>query len=238
MRDGFVFYRSFFDAIRVLPPDRQAEVYEAICLYGLDGVHYEGDEGIVQAIFLLTKPQIDANNRRYENGLKGGRPKKPKDNLTETKPKPKDNLTETKVEPKEKDKDKVKDKEKEKVNNRHRYGEYSHVLLSDAELDRLHNDFEDWQVSEAIRILDEALEVKGYKYKNHNLVLRGWVMEEVNKRGRPKQATPEQKSDKLQEFQKQYKQVCEEMEQTEGKEYMELKLRKTWLEDNIKRLQA
>lgn len=241
MRDGFVFYRSFFDAIRIFPPEQQAEIYNAICLYALDGIPYEGEEDAVRIVFTLVKPQIDANNLRYENGKKGGRPRKKTDEkpmVSEFKTNGFETENQRLQNSKPKEKDKVKDKDKEKVKERHRYGAFSHVLLSDAELERLHNDFEDWQVDEAIRILDEALEVKGYKYKNHNLVLRGWVMEEVNKRGRPKQATPEQKTDKLQEFQKQYKQVCEEMEQTEGKEYMELKLRKTWLEDNMKRLQA
>lgn len=36
-RDSFVFYRSFFEAIKRMPPDVQTEVYPAIVEYALDG---------------------------------------------------------------------------------------------------------------------------------------------------------------------------------------------------------
>ena len=39
----------------------------------------------------MVVPVIDTNNRRYENGCKGGRPSDKK-NQTETKPKPNRNL--------------------------------------------------------------------------------------------------------------------------------------------------
>ena len=72
-----------------------------MCEYGLNGSEPELS-GVSKAIFSLMKPQIDANNRRKENGFKGGRPKtetEPKENQTETKTKPKQNQTETKAEP-------------------------------------------------------------------------------------------------------------------------------------------
>lgn len=117
MRDGVVFYRSFVEAIRDLPAEDFKACALAILDYGLDGIEPDGS-GIGKAIFCMAKPQIDANNRRYENGTKGGRPKT-KNNLTETKNnlnETKENLTETKPEPKEKDKEKEKEKDKEKIN--------------------------------------------------------------------------------------------------------------------------
>ncbi|MCW0510669.1 conserved phage C-terminal domain-containing protein [Riemerella anatipestifer] len=104
-RDSFIFYRSFYEAIRELPRDIQGEVLTAIMEYGLDGVTTDNLKPIARAIVALIKPQIDANNRRFDNGKKGGRPPKtetetkPKHNLTETKDKPNKNLTETETKP-------------------------------------------------------------------------------------------------------------------------------------------
>ena len=88
-RDSFVFYRSFFESIEKLKKNDKLTLYSHLCRYAL-GEEVEDLEGVPAAIFNLIKPQIDANSRRYENGLKGGRPvtkTKPNDNQTETKPK-------------------------------------------------------------------------------------------------------------------------------------------------------
>lgn len=80
-RESFVFYRSFFEAVKRQPKKVQAAIYNAIADYALNGTEPE-DSDAVMSIFVLVKPQIDANNTRYENGMKGakhgakgGRPK-------------------------------------------------------------------------------------------------------------------------------------------------------------------
>ena len=63
MRDSVLFYRSFYDALKNIPPDDRLKVYDAIMEYGM----YDREpelEGVALAIFLLAKPQIDANNKR------------------------------------------------------------------------------------------------------------------------------------------------------------------------------
>lgn len=97
MRESFVFYESFYLAIAELSASQQAKIYTAICRYALYGEEPEL-KGASAAVFRLVKPQIDANNRRYENGkkgaehgVKGGRPKNPK----ETPNKPLTNPTKT-----------------------------------------------------------------------------------------------------------------------------------------------
>ena len=103
-RESFVFYESFYLALKDLPADEKLKAFDAISSYALYSEEPDID-GIAKSIFILVKPQIDANNRKYENGKKGGRPiktetkKEPKNNLTETKQEPKNNLTETKPKP-------------------------------------------------------------------------------------------------------------------------------------------
>jgi hypothetical protein len=85
-KDGFVFYKSFADAINRLDEQEQLQAYKALIDYGCYGIEHECT-GMVGIIFDMAKPQIDANNRRYENGKKGakygklgGRPKKQSEN--------------------------------------------------------------------------------------------------------------------------------------------------------------
>ena len=116
-----VIYKSFYEAIKGLPDDIRLALHDAIMEYGLYGIEPEKLDPVARCVFVLIKPQIDANNRKYENGKKGGRPrkaeanqdasdkeptdsqkvtdKKPNKNQTETKTKPNNNQEETKAEP-------------------------------------------------------------------------------------------------------------------------------------------
>lgn len=94
MRDSFVFYRSFFEAAETLKKSDKLKLFEAICEYALNDEEV-ALAGAPDGMFKLLKPQIDSNNRKYENGRKGGRPKanqsitksKPNNNQSITKPK-------------------------------------------------------------------------------------------------------------------------------------------------------
>ena len=99
-RDSFVFYSSFLKAIRTIKKrDIQAELALAIIEYGITGETTECGE-VVSVAMELIKPQIEANNKKYINGMKGaeygvkgGRPKKekPQENPKETPKKPQEN---------------------------------------------------------------------------------------------------------------------------------------------------
>lgn len=104
MREGFVFYRSFYEAIKELPEKNQNEIYSAIMEFALNFNEVELT-GLSKTIFTLIKPQIQANNRRFENG------KKPKIKQTESKREAKEKQNISKIEAKEKDKEKEKEKE-------------------------------------------------------------------------------------------------------------------------------
>ena len=73
--------------------------------------------------------------------------------------------------------DTAKASKKESV--KHKYGEYQHVLLKDEELQKLKNDYSNWE--ELIKYLDEYIEMKGYKAKNHYLCIKKWVIDAVDK---------------------------------------------------------
>lgn len=71
-RNSFPMLRSFFEAINLLPKEIQAEIYPALMDYAFNGTEPEGLRPVAGCIFMLIRPVIDANNARYENGLKGG----------------------------------------------------------------------------------------------------------------------------------------------------------------------
>ena len=70
---------------------------------------------------------------------------------------------------------------------RHQYGEYSNVLLSDEEMEKLQKEFpSDWQ--ERIERLSGYIASKGDKYKDHLATIRNWAR-------RDKQSAPTRKND-------------------------------------------
>ena len=75
MRESFVFYRSFYEALADLSQSQQTKVLMALCEYALNEKEPELT-GAPSAVFKLIRPQVDANNKKYENGKKGGRPVK------------------------------------------------------------------------------------------------------------------------------------------------------------------
>lgn len=120
MKGSFVFYRSFYEAIEELEEDTQLEVLKAI----LEFEFTKKDpilSGISKSIFILIKPQLIANDTRYENGCKGGRPK--------TKNKPKQNQKITKTKPNENENDNVNENE---INNNiiNYYSENIHTITT------------------------------------------------------------------------------------------------------------
>lgn len=98
-KDGFIFYKSFYDSINALDESMQLEVYKALAEYGLTGEIGDDLSPIAKALLTAMIPTIDNANKRYvasvENGKKGGRPKKNKEVVQEIKEnleKPKQNL--------------------------------------------------------------------------------------------------------------------------------------------------
>lgn len=98
-RNSFVFYASYYDAIKNLPEEQQGQMYKIIIEYVLLGKEPKKMNSIIKTCFLLTKPYLDIAIVKYENGKKGGAPKgnsnakkQPRNNQETTQIQPNNNL--------------------------------------------------------------------------------------------------------------------------------------------------
>jgi len=73
------------------------------------------------------------------------------------------------------------DENKKVKEKKHKYGEYGHVLLTDLQHYRLLDEWGKLELDEMIRLLDEGIQLKGYKYSDHNLAIRKWHKKEFTK---------------------------------------------------------
>ncbi|MBR4855156.1 MAG: hypothetical protein IKU94_00840 [Bacteroidaceae bacterium] len=121
-RSQFTFYRSYYDAIKVLPKKEQTAVILAICAYALDNEEPKLT-GTASAIFTLVRPTLDSGRKKAIGGMKGT-PKKDIEKISERPAK---------------DKAKEKEKEKEKENEC-----YKPLPLLDGVGPDLQKAFEDW----------------------------------------------------------------------------------------------
>ena len=80
MKHGFVFYRSWLEAIEELPDALMFELLKAIVYYGLNQEEPAEMTAQARSYWKLIKPIIEANNKRYENGKKA----KQKQNVSKT----------------------------------------------------------------------------------------------------------------------------------------------------------
>lgn len=145
----------------------------------------------------INKQNYERRKDRSENGLnesENGLKKSEKSEI-QTKEERENEKEERKESTKEKKEESVKEKE-ELINiyaepkvEKHRYGNFRHVLLSDDEYNRLHADFPDLQ--ERIQRLDDYLENTGKVYKNHSLTIRNWANKDAQQ-GLPKQIPKEE----------------------------------------------
>ena len=85
---------------------------------------------------------------------------------------------------------KLDPEKKTKKEVKHRHGEYSHVLLTDKQFKDLTEKFGSVLLTSAIKILDEGIEEKGYKYKNHNLTIQKWPIKEARLAHQKKNGDP------------------------------------------------
>lgn len=127
-RQWFIFYYSFFEALSDLPAENKLELYEAIAQYSFNGKEPQNLTWISVPMWKLIRPQLEANNKRYLDWCKGGRPKKETSGFENEITSGFEN-----EKPKEKEKEKVKEKDKEKIkekekDNNHPSDEFDEAL--------------------------------------------------------------------------------------------------------------
>lgn len=83
-RNQFTFYKSYWDAIRLLPKKERAPVLEAVIAYALDETEPEGLSGVATSIFTLIRPTLDSGRRRAAAGKQGGSKTKANDKQSES----------------------------------------------------------------------------------------------------------------------------------------------------------
>lgn len=71
--ESFIFYASFDEALSELDDAQYGKIMRAINKYAIYGTEPELT-GVLKAMFILIKPQLDANMRRRTKGNTGGRP--------------------------------------------------------------------------------------------------------------------------------------------------------------------
>ena len=170
-RESFIFYKSFYESIKELDPLDQVQIYDAIFKYQFEAEEIEL-EGICKSIFTLIIPQLEANNKRYLNGLKGGAPK---GNQNATKKQPKNNLELTKKQPNVNDNENVNVNDNENVNvkekdKKEKYGEFNNVMLTNDEYKKL----EEKNALSQIENLSRYIASTGKRYKSHYATILNW----------------------------------------------------------------
>jgi hypothetical protein len=152
----------------------------------LDGVEPE-IHGVAGAMFRLAKPNIETSLKRSEAGSK----RKQTTNKTETNVEQNDNKTETNVEQNGNALMSNEYMNNDVMNNdvmnndkakpvRHKYGQYNNVLLSDADMQKLQDEFPfDWE--ERIEKVSEYCASHGKTYRDYLATIRNWARRDKDK---------------------------------------------------------
>lgn len=219
-KKSFLLYLDYQNHFSVLSDEELGKLIRAVFAYESERTEPDFTSSPALSIsFSFIRSQLDRDREEYEkrcetnykNGLKGGRPPKP--NSYSQKPKKPNVFSENPSKPKKADNDTDTDTDtdtdsgkdlsishaqtKSKRPARHKYGEYSNVLLSDEELEKLKAEFPtDYQ--ERIDRLSEYMQSTGTAYKGHLATIRIWA-----KRDKAAKSSPsyEQKTDINQDLQ-------------------------------------
>lgn len=193
-------YVSFFEAGEDMTNEEYGIYMRAIHNFAFNDIEpdYASFPPLVKAALRTVIASVRKNKEDRENGRKGGKTNKTTPTTTENK----GGYVEKIIPPLEKKESKEKENENENENEnlcmtvisdempspkaepKHKHGQFSHVLITDSELEKLHQEYGRDRVDKAITFLDEYIEMKGYKAKSHYLALKKWVFQAVSEQER------------------------------------------------------
>lgn len=184
-KKGVIMFYDILDQLEDFNDKDFREIIKAVINYDKDGTlpEFTGEKKIA---FKFIKVDIDKNNEEYRKKCEQNRANISK--RWNTKDTTEYDRIQTNID-KDIDLDIDKDIDLEKENNikenthtlsdlkeqKHKYGEYQHILLKDSELEKLKEEYGESETEKAIKYLDEYIEMKGAKYKSHYLAMRKWV---------------------------------------------------------------
>lgn len=194
-------FLSIFETLAKQGKDKQAnELIIAIIRFDMTGEEPTiTDDGVLFVWESVIRPQLEENIQKYKEVSKarseavGSRYKQDNTNATNeyncsnSNQKNEKNAIATDIDiDVDVDNDSVL---KEKINKKekpqkHKYGQYQNVLLSDDELEKLKTEFpDDWQ--ERIERVSEYCASKGATYKNYLATIRNWAKRDIKNKDQP-----------------------------------------------------
>ena len=212
MRESTVFYRSFYEAIKELDAELQSEVYSAIFEYALNFNEVEL-KGVAKTVFTLIKPQLDANQKRFENGNKP----KVKQVISKQEAKPKQTKSKVEANVNVNDNENVNHNQNDNVSrSRFRAPTYDEVLNNMKEKNTLAgNRWDSAKVITEAKAFFNYYESNGWmvgknKMKNWEAAIRTWMnnnakFEKANNSKNIIQDERAKRHTELEEFRKQYR---------------------------------
>ena len=185
-KKGVIMYYDLLEQLQDFSDESFGKIARAMIEYDKNGT-LPNFEGELKIAFKFIKLSIDRNKEEYEqkceknrdNALKrwnaNGCERIQTDAINADTDIDKDNDKDNDI---DKDNDNNKNKEE-----KHKYGEYKNVLLKDSELEKLKQDYPEYNTPNyeyLIKFLDEYIEMKGYKAKSHYLAIKKWVVDACN----------------------------------------------------------
>lgn len=70
-REGFIFYRTFYEALASMKNRARLHLYDVIMRYALSGEEPTDLNGEQMRTFILIRPQLDANERKRQKKVQG-----------------------------------------------------------------------------------------------------------------------------------------------------------------------